>query len=56
VLGERERTLETLRGATAEMVDELARQPDLALLQSDSRFIALLRSRHTKPGSEQEKK
>jgi len=44
-LNERDKTLEVLASAAADPLSELNRQPDLAGLRQDSRFLELLRSK-----------
>jgi serine/threonine protein kinase/Flp pilus assembly protein TadD len=44
-LNERDKTLEVLASAAPDLLSELNRQPDLAALRQDSRFLELLRSK-----------
>ena len=46
-LNQRDKALEVLSSASADLLSELNRQPDLAELRQDSRFIELLRSKST---------
>ena len=41
VLGERDRAIQVLNGAKPELLQELARQPDLSDFRNDSRFKQL---------------
>ena len=42
VLGERDRAIQVLNGAKPELLQELARQPDLSDFRNDSRFKQLV--------------
>jgi len=44
-LNQRDKALEVLASAPADLLSELNRQPDLAGLRQDSRFAELLRSK-----------